>query len=114
MFGPVFGDIQLSLFIDEEEVVTNFSLGTAVTTSTGCGTRILGSFVLGQETNDTGTDTSGVTNDYRWKKIARPNEGTRIQFEFSGSGANESAQIEKFKIYYNQNVRKKDRTRRLS
>lgn len=113
LFGPVYGVVTTNVDIDDQRNTTNYTIGTASNESSGLGTTLIGRSLLGMDTNET-TTVAQVTNDYRWKKIARPNEGTRVQIEFSGSGRNYSGQIEKIKFYYQENKLKKDRTKRLA
>jgi len=113
LFGPTFGTITITIYIDDQVNTASLTVGTPITASVGLGCKLLGSFLLGAESNASGATTS-ITNDYRWRKIKRPNEGTRVQFMFSGNAVNEAGQIEKFKFYYNENKRKKDRNKRIA
>lgn len=109
-FGEVFGVMTVKIYIDGELNTSTFQLGSAGG-SAGMGSVVMGRVPMGQD--DNGLTVVSVTNDYRYKKIARPNEGTMIQMEFSGGGVGEAGQIEKFKLYYNENDKKKDRTKKI-
>jgi len=113
LFGPVAGVVTLTLYINDLPNTSTLTLGTATNSTTGFGCMPFGWKPYGQYTNDLGTVFDELTNDYRWKKIARPNSGTRIQFYFAGGALNESGQIEKIKIYYIENPNKKDKSKRI-
>ena len=111
LFGPIYGTITITIYISGTGNTSEVQLGS-VGGSAGFGCVPYGTIPYGWASNDYTLET--VANDWRWKKIVRPNEGTNIQFKFSGSGVGEAGQIEKIKIYYNENPLKKDRNRRIA
>jgi hypothetical protein len=110
LFGPNYGTITIDVYIGGTTNTTTVNVGL-VTGAAGFGALAFGRSPFGRD--DNGLTITSISSDWRWKKIARPNESSNIQFKFSGSGVGEAGQIEKIKIYYNENPLKKDRTRRL-
>jgi len=111
-FGGLYGTLTITIYIGGLANTSTLQLGSSATGSAGLGCLPLGQFVLGQD--DNAFVAASLINDWRWKKLARPNEAVNIQFKFSGSGISEAGQIEKIKIYYNENPLKKDRTKRIT
>lgn len=114
LFGPTFGTISVSIYIDDQENTSSLTLGTPTLTTSGFGSMPYGWKPYGQYTNDLGTALDNISNDWRWKKLNRPNQGTKVQFKFAGSGTNEAGQIEKVKVYFIKNEKKKDRDKRIT
>jgi len=110
-FGSIYGTVTITIYIGGTANTSVLTLGS-LSGSAGLGCMPLGQAPLGWDDNELTLDT--IANDYRWKKLTRPNEATDIQFKFSGSGVSEAGQIEKIKIYYSENPLKKDRDKRLA
>jgi hypothetical protein len=110
LFGPIYGTVTITVYIGGTGNTSKFQVGS-LSGSAGLGCVPLGRVPLGRDENEFTLET--VANDWRWKRIARPNEATNIQIKFSGDGVGEAGQIEKFKFYYNENLRKKDRSKRI-
>jgi hypothetical protein len=111
LFGPIYGSVTITIYIGGTANTSTLVLGS-LSGSAGLGCMPLGQAPLGLD--DNALTLATFANDWRWKKLARPNEGTNIQFMFSGSGVGEAGQIEKIKIYYNENPLKKWRDKRVS
>lgn len=100
LFGPIYGNVDIKVYVDEQILSRTLSIGTSSTYADGIGALEVGVFYIGGEQNtpESGTTTPTLQNDWRYFDIGY--EGNTIQFFFQNKNLSEGFQVEKIQAAF--------------